>query len=112
MSETKSIACTYPNEHALYAAYMPFVSEGGLFIPTQDAFELGDLVNVELVLPNKTVPINSHCRVVWITPKGAHGGKSPGIGVQFIDEGKTKLHSEIETLLAGMVHSNTPTDTI
>ncbi|MEE8342905.1 MAG: pilus assembly protein PilZ, partial [Gammaproteobacteria bacterium] len=27
---------------ALYAAYMPFVQNGGLFIPTEKDYELGD----------------------------------------------------------------------
>ena len=31
----------------LYAAYMPFVRNGGLFIPTKKEYELGDEVFVE-----------------------------------------------------------------
>ncbi|MFN2350226.1 MAG: pilus assembly protein PilZ, partial [Thioalkalivibrio sp.] len=30
------------DKNSLYAAYMPFVKNGGLFIPTQKPYKLGD----------------------------------------------------------------------
>src|SRR5690606_38139353 len=55
---------------ALYAAYMPFVDGGGLFVPTTRAVHLGDELYLILSLmddPNK-IPVTG--KVVWITPAG------------------------------------------
>ena len=51
-------------------------------------------------------------RVVWITPKGAQGNKTAGIGVQFseLDKGATRM--KIENQLAGALKSDRPTHTI
>ena len=69
----------------LWAAYMPFIANGGLFIPTPRPFRLGDEVFVLLGLPGTGAKIPLAGKVVWITPEGALGGKSQGIGVQFGD---------------------------
>ena len=37
---------------ALYAAYIPFFAEGGIFVPTQRDYKLGDDVYVLLTLPD------------------------------------------------------------
>eukprot|EP01034_Spumella_vulgaris_P018090 gene18090-23098_t len=39
---------------ALYAAYIPFFAEGGIFVPTQRDYKLGDDVYVLLTLPDDT----------------------------------------------------------
>lgn len=87
---------------ALYAAYMPYIKGGGIFIPTTRAYRLGDEVFMLLTLmddPNK-VPVAG--RVVWITPEGAQGNKVAGIGVQFGDsESGVSARNKIEGLLAG-----------
>jgi Tfp pilus assembly protein PilZ len=98
---------------ALYAAYMPFLKGGGLFIPTTKAYRLGDEVFVLLSLmddPNK-IPVAG--KVVWITPAGAQGSKTQGIGVQFADaEGGAVARNKIEGLLGGTLKSNRPTHTL
>ena len=38
------LSLTIKDKSALYAAYMPFVKNGGLFIPTNKAYNLGDEV--------------------------------------------------------------------
>ena len=53
---------------ALYAAYMPTLKGGGIFIPTNKNYRIGDEVFMLLSLmgdPNK-LPVAG--RVVWITP--------------------------------------------
>jgi len=70
---------------ALYSSYMSFVNNGGVFVPTGRAYELGDEVFVLLQMmdnPNM-MPVKGH--VVWVTSAGAQGNKTPGIGVQFSD---------------------------
>lgn len=98
---------------ALYAAYMPFLKGGGLFIPTTKSYRLGDEVFVLLSLmddPNK-IPVAG--KVVWVTPAGAQGSKTQGIGVQFTDtEGGVTARNKIEGLLGGTLKSNRPTHTL
>ena len=71
--------------NALRAAHMPFIVNGGLFIPTPRRYRLGEEVFVLLRLMQDPRGLPLAGRVVWITPGGASGGKPPGIGVQFGD---------------------------
>ena len=95
----------------LYAAYMPFVRNGGLFIPTKKEYELGDEVFMLLNLMDEAEKIPVAGKVVWITPKGAQGNRAAGIGVQFNDQDDT-ARSRIETYLAGTLGSDRPTHTM
>jgi len=51
--------------------------------------------------------------VVWVTPAGAQGNRTAGVGVQFADtpEGEAVKH-RIETLLAGTLQSEKSTHTM
>ncbi|MCY3841565.1 MAG: PilZ domain-containing protein [Gammaproteobacteria bacterium] len=71
--------------NALRAAHMPFIVNGGLFIPTPRRYRLGEEVFVLLRLMQDPRGLPLAGRVVWVTPVGASGGKPPGIGVQFAD---------------------------
>jgi type IV pilus assembly protein PilZ len=97
----------------LYNAYMPYLRTGGIFVPTMKRYFLGDEVFVLLTLPesNERLPVAG--KVIWITPPGAQGNRSAGIGVQFADtpEGEA-VKSKIETLLAGTLTSDKPTHTM
>lgn len=97
---------------ALYAAYMPYLKGGGIFIPTAKSYQLGDEVFMLLSLmgdPNK-LPVAG--RVVWITPEGAQGNKVQGVGVQFSDnESGITVRNKIEALLGGSKTSR-PTHTM
>jgi type IV pilus assembly protein PilZ len=98
---------------ALYAAYMPFIKGGGIFIPTTKAYRLGDEVFMLLTLmddPNK-LPVAG--KVAWITPAEAQGNKSQGIGVQFSDnDSGIAARNKIEGLLGGNLTSTRPTHTM
>jgi len=98
---------------ALYAAYMPFIKGGGIFIPTNKPYRLGDEVFMLLTLmddPNK-LPVAG--KVSWITPAEAQGNKSQGIGVQFSDnESGIAARNKIEGLLGGNLTSTRPTHTM
>ncbi len=67
----------------LQAAHMPFIRNGGLFVPTTDAYELGDQVFVLLTLPGDANRIPLAGRVAWITPAECAGQRVAGIGIQF-----------------------------
>ena len=54
------LSLTIKDRAVLYAAYMPFVRHGGLFVPTNKKYELGEEVFILLALmdePQK-IPIN------------------------------------------------------
>ncbi|MDA1064715.1 MAG: hypothetical protein O2907_10420, partial [Proteobacteria bacterium] len=44
MSKPGLLTLTIKDKSALYLAYMPFVVNGGLFIPTNSSYRLGDEV--------------------------------------------------------------------
>ncbi|MEJ2061139.1 MAG: PilZ domain-containing protein [Gammaproteobacteria bacterium] len=97
---------------SLYAAYMPFVKNGGLFIPTNRHYKLGDEVFMLLTLLEEKERMPVAGKVVWITPQGSQGNRTPGIGVQFSPQDNGQTRTKIETLLAGALHSDRPTHTM
>ncbi len=101
------------SKSALYAAYMPFLANGGLFVPTPKHYELGDEVFMLLQLMDDPTRHPVAGKVVWITPHGAQGGKSQGVGVHFsADEAGKALRARIEQVLAGHLGSSRPTHTL
>ncbi|WGL17022.1 PilZ domain-containing protein [Microbulbifer bruguierae] len=99
------------DKSVLYAAYMPFVKNGGLFINTDKSYNLGDEVFLLLSLMDEPEKLPVAGKVVWITPGGAQGNRTPGIGIQFNDK-EHITQSKIETLLAGSLESSRPTHTL
>jgi type IV pilus assembly protein PilZ len=106
------LSLTIRDKSALYAAYMPFVKNGGLFIPTSKAYQLGDEVFMLLTLMEEKEKMPIAGRIVWITPKGAQSNRTAGIGVQFsaLDKGQTK--NKIENYLAAALKSDRQTHTM
>jgi len=98
---------------ALFAAFMPHIKGGGLFIPTNRPYQMGDQVYMLLTLmedPNK-LPISG--RVVWITPAGSQGNRQQGIGVQFDDtEAATAVRQKIEGILGNALKATRQTHTM
>ena len=89
----------------LYSAFMPFVENGGLFIPTRKPYELGDEVFILLGLMEESERIPLACTVIWLTPQGAQGGRAQGIGVRFNDK-DNPARTRIEKYLTGMLNSD------
>lgn len=100
------------DKQALYAAYMPFVNNGGLFIPTTKRYSLGDELFLLLQLMDEPDRIPVAGRVVWITPSGAEGNRSGGVGIQFTDQDKGDARRKIEEYLAGALEGDRPTHTM
>ncbi|WP_121332211.1 PilZ domain-containing protein [Pseudomonas aeruginosa] len=105
------LSLTIKDKSVLYAAYMPFIRNGGLFIPTNKNYKLGDEVFMLLNLMEEPEKIPVAGKVVWITPKGAQGNRAASIGVQFND-GDNTARNKIETYLAGALKSDRPTHTM
>ncbi|MDE2448215.1 MAG: PilZ domain-containing protein, partial [Gammaproteobacteria bacterium] len=64
------LTLTIKDKSALYLAYMPFVKNGGLFIPTNSNYRLGDEVFMLLNLMGEDEKLPVAGRVIWVTPKG------------------------------------------
>lgn len=98
---------------ALYAAFMPFLKNGGIFVPSNKSYKIGDEIYLILALmddPNK-YPLAG--KVVWITPTGANNNKAQGIGVHFPDdESGQRVRLRIEELLGAALRSARATHTL
>jgi type IV pilus assembly protein PilZ len=97
--ETEVIDYVIKDPMELNLSYMPFISGGGLFIPTELTFVLGDRVCVDLLLPTKKESIRIKGKVIWITPHNAFHHVLSGIGIQFIDENAKAVRAQIEANL-------------
>ena len=98
---------------ALYAAFMPHLKNGGIFIPTSKEYQLGDQVYMLLSLMDDPAKMPIAGRVVWITPKGAQGNKQQGVGVEFSgDEAGLSVKRKIENLLGAALGSSRATHTL
>jgi len=106
------LSLTIKDKAALYAAYMPFIKNGGLFIPTGKAYSLGDEVFMLLTLMDDKERLPVAGKIVWMTPQGAQGNKTTGIGVQFGAQDKGQTRSKIETFLAGALKADRMTHTM
>ena len=101
------------SKSALYAAYMPFLKHGGIFIPTTRGYGIGDEVFMLLALMDDPTRLPIAGTVVWITPPGAQNSKAQGIGVHFKnDESGIEAKRKIEGLLGGVMQSSRPTHTM
>ncbi|MDP5239597.1 PilZ domain-containing protein [Uliginosibacterium sp. 31-16] len=101
------------SKSALYAAYMPFIKGGGLFIPTNRNYAPGDEVFMLLQLMDDPSRLAVKGKVAWVTPANAQNSKTQGIGVQFApDEGGNVVKVKIEQVLGGAIGSSRPTHTL
>jgi type IV pilus assembly protein PilZ len=97
---------------ALYAAYMPYIKGGGLFIPTTKAFKIGEEVFMLLSLVDEPSKFKVVGKVVWITSTAA-ANRPQGIGVQFSEkDGGIEVKNKIENLLGAQLKSNRVTHTM
>ena len=98
---------------ALYAAWIPLLKGGGIFLPSNRSHALGEEVLILLTLlddPNK-IPLQGS--IAWINPAHSTGNRPQGIGVQLQEsEAGRELKKRVEGLLAGALQSSRPTHTI
>lgn len=107
------LSLSISSRSAIHAAYMPFIKNGGFFIPMSRQYALGDEVFVLLQLMDDPTKLAVQGKVVWITPADAHGSKQQGIGIQFpADEGGSAVKIKIEQILGGSIASKRPTHTL
>jgi uncharacterized protein (TIGR02266 family) len=66
------------------SSYMINISNGGLFIKTDEAFPLDTIVFLRFTMPADTKPIETEGKVVWCNAKGGKGYFPKGMGIKFL----------------------------
>lgn len=106
------ITCNITDLNVLYASYMPFVHNGGIFVPSNRGHQIGEDVFVAFTLPGSQERFPLNGKVIWINHKSV-GGRPQGFGMQIgSDVNGTRIRNEIEKLLAGKLESNQATYTM
>ncbi|AFJ03809.1 Type IV pilus biogenesis protein PilZ [Methylophaga frappieri] len=102
------------DQNMLYHSYMPFLKNGGLFIPTNKSYALGEEVFILLNLMDEPEKIPVAGNIVWLTPNGAQGNHAAGIGVHFsdIDGSAAVVRGKIENYLVDKLKSDKATYTM
>lgn len=98
---------------ALYAAYMPFLANGGIFVPTNKPYKIGDEIYLILTLMDDATKYPIAGKIAWITPAGANNNKAQGIGVHFSsDDAGRRVKMRIEEILGAALGSSRATHTL
>ena len=98
---------------ALFAAYMPFLQNGGIFVPTTKPYKIGDEIYLILTLMEDAAKYPIAGKIAWITPAGANNSKAQGIGVHFsADESGRRVKQRIEEILGAALGSSRATHTL
>ncbi len=107
------ISLNLKGKSALYAAWMPLLKGGGLFLQTTKPHHLGDEILVVLTFLEEPTKIPMSGVVAWINPPHAQGNRPQGIGIRLPDNDVGKeLKKKIEGLLAPVAKSDRPTATL
>lgn len=112
MKQGGILSLAIKDKSSLYTAYMPFIKNGGLFIPTNKKYKIGDEVFMLLTLMDEKEKLPVAGKIVWITPTGSQGNRLAGIGVQFSDQDNGQIRNKIEGYLAGALKSDRQTHTM
>ncbi|WP_411161730.1 PilZ domain-containing protein [Chromohalobacter sp. HP20-39] len=100
----KALSLTFHDTQTLQAAYMPWLVRGGVFVPTQERYALGDTVYLLVTLPDESDRLPVSGTVAWLSPPGVGGRRVPGIGVHFSDADQ-RVRELIEARLEGVTAS-------
>lgn len=107
------IQLTIKEKTALYAAYIGLFAEGGIFVPSARPYTLGQDVYVLLTLPDDAQRYPVAGKVAWITPAGATGSRTQGVGIRFPRDDRARaLKARIEEILGPLLASDRPTQTV
>ena len=106
------ISLAIRDQSMLHSNYMPFIKGGGIFIPTEKTFELGDEVFLLLTLLDDPERFAITGKVIWINYRTTPGGRQMGVGIQFGGAEGANLQKKIEAQLAGYARTDQPTNTM
>lgn len=106
------MSLTIRDRAGLHAAYMPFLKNGGIFVPCVRPSELGDEVFLLLSLMQDDARYPIAGTVAWITPEGG-AQHTPGVGIHFPDDDSgMRVRRRIEELLGAALGSTRATHTL
>lgn len=106
------ISIAIKDKQALYMSYMPFIENGGLFVPTQKEYNLGDEMFLLVKIMDELEPVHISGTVVWVSPPGALGNRPRGVGVQFGGDDALATKDLIESKLGASVSLTRSTHTM
>lgn len=112
---SKMLSLRLESKPVIYASYMSFAEFGGVFVPTDESFNMGDeiMLMMELVGPSQTEKMLLKTNVCWINSNPSAGGRPKGIGLAFTkDEAGIKARNIIEAILTGVLHAERATYTL
>ena len=113
VSRPDVVSLNLKSKSALYAAWMPLLKGGGLFMQSTKPHELGDEVLVVLTFLDEPMKLPLSGKVVWINPHHAAGNRPQGVGLQLPDNDVGReLKKRIEGILAPVAKSDRPTHTV
>jgi type IV pilus assembly protein PilZ len=111
-SRPNVLSLSIKDQAGLYAAYMPFLQRGGVFVPSNRPFRLGEQVFLVLSLLDRPQKYQIAGQVAWITPVGTPN-KTPGIGIHLPDdENGRNLRRAVEEILGKAIELGKPTQTL
>ena len=91
------------NKVALHSHYMPFIRYGGVFIPTEQTYQLGETVGMILRFVDRGKKLVISGKVVWISPQSNnHSSLNPGVGLQFVGNTRENVKTAIEAYLGDL----------
>ena len=111
-SKENTLSISITDKNALYAAYMPFVINGGLFIASNLPYEMGQEVSLLLTLMDEIEPLAISGKIIWTTPPHSDNYRPSGKGIQFSKNDNSNVRNKIETYLAGTLMSDRSTFTM
>ncbi len=106
------ISIAIKDKQALYMSYMPYVKNGGLFVPTKKEYNLGDEMFLLVKIMEEPDPVQISGKVVWISPPGALGNRPRGVGVQFTGDTAKNAANLIESKLGASISLTRATHTM
>jgi len=95
----KKITATIANLEQLKSAYLPFLVNGGVLVPSEADHEIGNDVLVELNLFCCNEPLDFSGKIVWTSPSNMHTEAMLGTGIEFSDEQAKALCKQFEIFL-------------
>lgn len=92
----------YETLNELVTAYTGDVSRGGLYVKTTKYLPMGAVVRIHLKLPGEGPELRAVARVAYVLDKeeADKHGRSPGMGMEFLDVGGAPLADEIARYIA------------
>lgn len=112
-NEEQELTYRFADLDALKNAFMSFVRDGGIFIPTEKPFHLGDFINVHITLPESDHAFTFNGEVIWITPTSIQSAQHhQGVGIQCNNDEGEAFQRAVQQLFVGIKSDGDNPDTM